>query len=161
MKRVLLGMIAVLAGCVSDGPAPPVRRAPGPQPDNALPSHLVVNINDFVDTDQNGYLDTGTATVYIFADAYALPLNTAGSFVFTIEDPAGAPLGEWVITPEQADGCRIRTQVGPGYGFSLDLRQAGAEKTGGRDAILFGSFTDASGRTIRSGRLSVTIGQAR
>ncbi len=114
-----------------------------------------------VDTDQNGYLDSGTATVYIFADGFALPLNAEGSFVFTVKSSEGQMLARWDITHDQAAVCRIKTQVGPGYGFNLDLRRVGAEKTDVRTANLVGEFTDTHGRSIRSGQLSVTVGRAR
>jgi hypothetical protein len=157
---LLIVMSAALTACVSDQPQ---RRAPrpGPQPRNAAPSHLVVNVKDFVDSDDNVYLDTVIATVYVFAEGYALPLDAAGTFTFRLSEPGGGTLAEWVISPDQAEPCRIKTQVGPGYGFTLDLRRAGAEKVEHREAALIGEFTDAKGRSIRSGRLSVTLGQVR
>lgn len=155
---VIMG--GLLAGCVADGPSRSVN-GPGPRPTNAVPTHLVVNMKDFTDTDRNGYLDSATATVYLFADGYALPLDTTGSFEFTLTESSGATIADWHITPEQADPCRIKTQVGPGYAFNLDLRQVGAEKSEQHDASLIGQFTDTRGRTVRSGRLSVTIGHVR
>lgn len=160
-RPCLLAAIAVaLMGCVADGPSPGANSA-APTPRESPPSHLVVNMKDFIDTDQNGYLDSATATVYIFADGFALPLDAAGSFVFTVTASDGKTLAEWSITPEQASACRIKTQVGPGYGFNLDLRRAGAEKIQRQDAGMTGQFTDARGRSVRSGRLSVTLGSVR
>lgn len=157
---LMLLFIASLSGCVSDDGSR-IGPTPGARPRDAAPSQMVVNMKDFVDTDQNGYLDTGVATVYLFAGGYALPIDTAGSFVFTLTDPTGGVLAEWAVTPEQAAGCRIKTQVGPGYAFNLDLRPAGAEKSEAPVATMTGQFTDAKGRSARSGRLSVTLGQAR
>ncbi len=154
------GLAVSMAACVSDQPErkPP---KPGPQPLDAVPSTLVVNVKNFVDSDDNGYLDSGVATVYIFSEGYALPLDEAGTFTFRLSDPGGGTLAEWVISPDQAAPCRIKTQVGPGYGFTLDLRRAGAEKVDHREAGLVGEFTDARGQTIQSGRLSVSIGRVR
>jgi hypothetical protein len=153
-------LACALAGCVADGPGPR-RETAGPQPRGAVPAHLVVNIKDFVDTDRNGYLDSGTATVYLFADGYALPLTTTGTFDFVLTEPGGKSIAQWAITADQADACRIRSQVGPGYAFNLDLRPVGAEKTEQSEAVLIGQFTDTHGNTVRSGRLSVTVGPMR
>jgi hypothetical protein len=158
---ILAALGATLAGCVSDGPQPKEPVTPGPQPRNAMPAYLVVNVKDFVDTDQNGYLDSGSATVYAFAEEYALPLDMEGSFVFTLTGPGGAPVAEWIMGPEQTEACRIKTQVGPGYGFTLDLRRVGAEKSEVKDTALFAEFTDTKGRAVRSSQLNVTVGRAR
>lgn len=157
---LLAAMGVTMAGCVSDQPERPIRK-PGPQPFNAAPTHLVVNVKDFVDSDDNGYLDSSIATVYVFAEGYALPINATGTFTFRISAPRGGQIAEWVISPEQSAPCRIKTQVGPGYGFTLDLRQAGTDKLDQREAVLVGEFTDAKGRSVQSGRLSVTVGRVR
>ncbi len=151
-----------LAGCVSDQPERPIRK-PGPQPFDAAPTHLVVNVKDFVDSDDNGYVDSSIATVYVFAEGYALPIDPAGTVTFRVSAPKGGQLAEWVISPEQSAPCRIKTQVGPGYGFTLDLRQAGAEKieqlSAWRDGLRFMGFGALGGksghiptRAIRGGR---------
>jgi len=156
----MFACIAGVAGCVSDEP-PRAGPATGTKPHDAVPSQIVVNMKDFIDTDQNGYLDTGVATIYIFASGYALPIETAGSFVFTLTNAMGSTLAEWTVTAEQAAACRIRTQVGPGFAFNLDLRQRGAERVEGPAATMTGQFTDTKGRAVRSGQLTVTLGPAR
>jgi hypothetical protein len=148
----------LLSGCAS-GPHPAARA-----PENARPGALSLNVSNFVDTDENGYLDTSTVMVFIFAETlqYQLPLRLAGEFDFTLEGPGGKTLAAWTFNRAQAAAALRDLGPGPGYVFELSLPDGGGgtDRLGATEAELACTFRPAEGPPLKARTKSpLTLGR--
>ncbi len=165
------GLIALAAacaivpgGCVTEGPPPKPRpRAVPEQPSGLAPDRLLPSASPVLaDTDRNGFVDTLTVTVYMFARGYDLPVTAEGSFEFTMRAADGTIVHTWMIDEAATRGAYKLFMPGPGYQFDLSLLDGkkGDQMPAQRGELL-SKFTSRSGTVIESrAPLTVTLGPA-
>lgn len=159
---VLAAAAALLPACVSDGPPPAprptVREVPAPR--GLTPDRLVLAVSDTpLDRDGDTYADTFEATVYLFASRADLPFHADGSFRFVLIGRTGERLAEWTLDGQQIADSRMRTIVGEGYTFRLDLNDADGDRIDARRATLLAAFTPTGMPTPVSASTSVRVGR--
>jgi hypothetical protein len=152
MKIPLLIGAGVLAGCVTEGPQRPQRKA---QPSDVLPAKLVPTASvEFTDTDANRYRDSTTVVVYVMGDVpnYHLPLKVKGEFALSLQDPQGKVIAAWTFDRAQTAAALSGLQPGPGFVFGLDLRRSslGTDVVQTPEADLVVVFTPEKGDPIRA-----------
>lgn len=127
------------AGCSGGG-----RTAPH-TPSSAAPGRISVTVGNFEDTDQNRYLDSTAATVYVWAAAsgYPIPMRASGSFHFQLQDRTGKALADWEFGEAQAAVSLRELAPGPGYVFALSL--VGRDAIPESEAELVCTFTPKAG----------------
>ena len=138
------GVLATVAGCVSDEPA---RRAVAPQPAGVRPATLFLSADLPDDTDGNGYVDTVDVTIYVFGEGYeAAPIFVPGTFEFSLNHRGGPEMAGWTLTPDQAAGTLRRFAPGPGYRIRLSLLDLGlSDVMPAQEVDLAATFTAAAG----------------
>jgi len=152
MKVLMLMSVALLAGCVTEGPQRPQKQR---QPSDVLPAKLVPTASvEFTDTDANLYRDSTTMVVYVMGDVptYHLPLKVTGSFEVSLQDPRGRVIASWTFDKAQTAAALSGLQPGPGFVFELDLRLSsmGTDVIESPEADLVVRFTPEKGETIRT-----------
>lgn len=160
---LLGGSGATLTGCVADGPQPPTPTKPRdlPAPRGLAADRLLLAVGDTpLDTDGDGYADTFEATVYLFSGRADLPFHAEGTFQFILVGAGGQQLATWVLPPERASTSRMKTIVGEGYLFRLDLNDAGGDRLDGARATLIAAFISSEpGASPVSASTSVRAGR--
>ena len=148
-----------LQGGVSDGP----KRGPkGSQPAGVVPTQIVTSIGPFDDTDANGYPDSATISLYVFAETYPeASVMVPAALTFRLRGKDGTTLREWAFTEAQTASLVRRGPVGLGYVVRLSLLE-----TEGGDTItesrgdLNVTYRTASGVTLSSVPEAVRIGRS-
>lgn len=153
---------------MSDGPTPPPRPQPRniEQPSGLVPERLVLSAEPIpLDTNENGYYDTFTVTVYLFAEEtrYPLPIHVDGSLAFTLSDPSGKAVAAWSFTPAQVERMKILSATGlAGYASSLSIAEVTDDRMPTERGSLTAVFTpsDTSMSPVRSrGSATVRVGR--
>lgn len=158
--------VAVLAGCVADGPQgrtrPPPRPAPA-QPAGIVPTVLEVAAARYAnDSDKNGYADELQVTAFLFAPPRDIPVTVPGEFRFRLDRLTGENLGEWTFDADASARSVERLLPGPGYRFRFTLRDHGHDDLPSQDAQLFCEFAPEGGDAIRTrAPIRVTVGKIR
>lgn len=155
-----MGIIATFAGCVSDGP----KRGPkGTQPVGVIPTQIVTSIGPFDDTDGNGYPDSATISLYVFADAYPeASVMIPATLIFRLRAKDGATLREWAFTEDRTASLVRRGPVGLGYVVRLSLLDTeGGDTVTETRGDLSVTYKTVSGVTLTSVPEAVRIGQSK
>lgn len=140
LRTIVLTALGVLTGCAAQNK--PSRGSPS----DAVPGAIALSVGDFVDTDQNRYRDTTSATVYVHALAYPIPLAAKGSFEFQLQTVRGETLRTWTFD-QRATAAALREMApGPGYVFSLSLR--GSDQLEQTEAEILCTFRPVSGDPV-------------
>jgi hypothetical protein len=128
---VIAACVALLAGCVADGPA----RGPGlvspPRTEGVVPTGIVlVAPSAFSDTDGDGQLDEARVMVYATAPVPpkgdVLPVKSTGRWMFGLVDSrvsGGRMLARWRFSAEESSLREVSAGPGPGWVFSLRIPQ--------------------------------------
>jgi len=156
---VCMGIIAAMAGCVTDGP----KRGPkGSQPKDVVPTQIVASIGPFDDTDGNGYPDSATISMYVFADAYpeaSVMLPATLSFRLRAKD--GSTIREWAFTEERTASLVRRGPAGLCYVVRLSLLDTqGGDIVAETRGDLSVTYRTAAGVTLASVPEAVRIGRS-
>lgn len=166
LRVVLSGLVGVvfLAGCVTEGGAPPrpkpreIREPPGLRPDT-----LLVNATPFpVDADGNGFADTLTVSVFLFppANQHPIPIYADGTFDFTLRADSGELLAEWTLSGERVERAKVRPLTGPGYIFDLDINEVASDRIGTNNGALRCAWIGTDGERVEvRGPTIVRIGR--
>lgn len=163
-----LGAAALLAaaqsGCVTEGPPPKPKPQPAPeQPAGLTPDRILPMAGQVMaDTDRNGYVDSLSLTVYLFARGYDPAISGDGSFEFELRGPDGEAIHTWVVDAAEARASIKSYPPGPAYQFDLNLLdRAGGDELARQRAELWSRFIPASGAPIESrSPLTLTLGPA-
>lgn len=162
----LLGALATMPGCVvQDARGRPVRSGQRSvdQPEGIEARYVVLGVDTALDTNDDGWIDTIPARVWLFGSDpdYDLPLWLDGHFEFTLTGDEGETIASWTFTREETESMRlILGQIGPGYGVLLrldgqDRPDAGTSRAGALSCV----FVPAEGEPVRNDRpISVLIG---
>ncbi len=155
-----MGVAGALSGCVTEGrpPRPKPRDVPqqpaGITPDRVLPSSSPV----LADTDRNGYVDTLTVTVYLFARGYDLPVSAPGSFEFEMSGQDGEVIETWILDERAVRAGEKRFMPGPGYQFDLKLLDSsGGDKMPAQRAEVRTRFVPAGDAAPIESRSPLTV----
>lgn len=126
----LAALLLPITACVPDGPQP----RPKPQLRNfEQPPDLKVGNPGFAvdttpeDTDNNGFFDTWSITVLLFAQdqrQYPRAFTAPGKITFTLTAQDRTTLARWRIPLESLDDNRFSDFIGDGYRFDLSLADA-------------------------------------
>jgi hypothetical protein len=137
-----------------------VQAPPGTQPGivqlNASPAA--------VDTNNNGFADTITVTVYLFPapPAPPVPMEIAGELVFILEDDSGELLATWEITRAQAVAAARRFAPGIGYHFELNINDVASDRIMKSWGNLSAIYRMPDGTTLpERGNVTIQIGPNR
>jgi hypothetical protein len=114
-----------------------------------------------MDSDGNGFSDTIPVVVYLFGDTrrYPLPLQAAGVFEFTITNPDGTLIGEWIFDEEESARSAGDSAAGVCYRFALRLGP-GRDRMSSRHASLRAIFINQNGghRVTSPGAATIRLG---
>lgn len=143
-SAALLATIASgIVGCAGGG-----NPAARPAPASADPVGLSCTVQNFVDTDGNGFLDTSAVYVYVFASGYPVAQRAEGSFEFRLQTAQGERIATWNFDERQSRAARSDAlPPGPGFRFELSLLPAG-DRRDDREAELVVLYTSKRGRTL-------------
>lgn len=151
------GSLWVAGGCVTENKF----HKPPAQPEWVQPQNLSLFATFPEDTDGNGYYDTLTATVYLFDQRFPAPVRVPGAFEFTLLNRDGKPIATWKRDAAQTSAAERAMPAGPGYFFTLDLRDAGIEKLPSQVVDLGATFMPQNGRAVQVvGGASLRIGRS-
>ena len=132
------------------------------EPEGLTIEHIVLSTDQFaVDSDGNGFADSFRVYVYLFPDesVYPKPVHRAGSMLFSLTDPDGKAIAEWVLGPEQLQHAIDPTLPLKGYSAKLNLLDAGSDKLTITQADLTCRFIPEGGQAVRArGLTTVVIG---
>jgi len=164
VRAIILGLSALVFGCVTDGPIPrPAPRGPATQPVGIVPSIVDLAATRYArDSDKNGYADEVEATAFLFAPPHDTPITAAGEFHFSLVRLEGQPFATWAFTPEQSAAVIEKLLPGPGYRFRLGILDQASDVFASEDMHLRCEFRPATGTPIQ-GRspIRITLGQLR
>jgi len=126
----LAAILTPLAACVPDGPQPrpkPQLRTFDQPPDLKVgnPGFAVDTTPE--DTDNNGFFDTWSITVLLFAQdqrQYPKAFIAPGEITFTLTAQDRTTLAQWRIPLESLEGNQFTDFIGDGYRFDLSLADA-------------------------------------
>lgn len=141
--RLACALLIGLAGCMTEDKSD--RPAPQPPPPQTPASSMVLSFTPTEDSDGNGWLDTTYATVYLFSDRFAAPLDVEGTFRFELTDSQGRPLARWDFSIDEAAQQRFIGPPGVGRAFRLALTEPGQDELPVRAANMTCTFQPASG----------------
>lgn len=156
---VCMGIIAAMAGCVTDGP----KRGPkSSQPKNVVPTQIVTSIGPFDDTDGNGYPDSATISLYVFADAYPeASVMIPATLTFRLRAKDGSTIREWAFTEDRTASLVRRGPVGLGYVVRLSLLDTqGGDTIAETRGDLSVTYKSSAGVTLASVPEAVRIGRS-
>lgn len=153
--------------CVADGPQPPRRPKPQPiqVPAGTLPGIVQLNASPTAaDTNNNGFADTITVTVYLFPSPPAppVPMEATGDFLFLLEDDSGERLAEWPVDQAQARAAARRFAPGIGYHFELNINEVASDRIMRSWGNLSAIYRLPDGTTLpERGNVTIQIGPTR
>lgn len=148
----------LLGGCVA---ADPKRPAVGKPPANPRPGSMFLAAQAFRDTNNNGCLDSGLLTVYIFPPNYPRSVQIPGTFHLTLVGRGGVVIREWTLEAPGPDVAPVNAGVGPGYVIRLGLLdQNGDDQLPWQSVDILSRFTDRQGQSVEASPTSVQIGRA-
>jgi hypothetical protein len=115
----------------------------------------------FRDTNNNGCLDSGLLTVYIFPPNYPRSVQIPGAFHITLVARGGVAIREWTLEAPGSDVVPVNAGVGPGYVVRLSLLdKAGDDQLPWQSVDIISRFTDRQGQSVEAAPTSVQIGRS-
>ncbi len=153
-----LVVAALLGGCVNaEKPA----QSPPRQPASGLtPTSLFVSVSHPEDSNNNTYLDTVRATVYVFSEQFPqASIYLPGSFEFALVSKENKRLVEWTISEEAAKALVRKAPPGPGYFFSLSVLDRGTDQLPSEVVNLEAVFKYGDGKELRGRPTAIRIGR--
>lgn len=151
-------VLAALGGCVS---AERKDQKPPVQPSSGLtPTSLFVSVSHPEDTNNNAYLDTIRATVYVFSEQFPqASIYLPGSFEFALVNKDNKRLVEWTITEGAAKALVRKAPPGPGYFFSLSILDRGSDQLPSEVVNLEAVFKYGDGKELRGRPTAIRVGR--
>ncbi|HYE60489.1 MAG TPA: hypothetical protein VD997_00710 [Phycisphaerales bacterium] len=151
-----LALLTALPACDSGSK----NRMPS-QPANIQPSRVGVWATPPLDTDANGYVDTVEITVYVSADQHPVPLSVPGTFTFRLIGRDKKDLATWHIDEPAAQAAMRRSRVGPGYFFTLNVKDVATDEIDAQSAELAAEFTPRTGKPVQAPLTGLRFGRTR
>lgn len=161
--RPAVAALVLLAGCVADGPQPPERPTPRTieQPPGILPERIVLSVEPVsLDTDENGFYDSFSASVHLFGDEtkYPVPFHADGTLTLTLSDSKSEIIAQWVLPPAQLSKARAAAATGLlGYILTLNINDVATDKVKARRGAITCRFDPAGGGPPAVSRGSATV----
>jgi hypothetical protein len=152
-----IAVLGALAACVSDEP----HRQMPQQPATIQPTTLGVWATAPRDTDANGYLDSVDITVYVSSDVHPVPLQVPGSFNFRLIGRDKKDLAKWHLDEAAAQAALRRSRVGPGYFFTLNVKEVSTDEVEAQGAELAAEFIPRSGKPVQAPLTALRFGRIR
>lgn len=143
---VAAAVAACSAGCAGSGS----RGAAADTPDTAKPGLIAMTVSDFTDTNINGYRDSTSAAVYVYAHNYPIPMRVRGAFEFRLLSRDGRELAKWTFDEAQAAKVQYDLAPGPGFIFDLNLLAQGSDQLEENEGELVCTYLPAEGPSLRT-----------
>jgi len=150
--------LAAISGCVS---AEKQDQKPPVQPSSGLtPTSLFVSVSHPEDTNNNAYLDTIRATVYVFSDQFPkASIYLPGSFEFALVSRDNKRLVEWTITEEAAKALVRKAPPGPGYFIVLSILDRASDQLPSEVVNLEAAFKYGDGKVLTGRPTAIRVGR--
>ncbi len=115
------------------------------------PATLLLNATPFpIDADGNGYADTFTVSIFLFAPAnqHPIPIHADGVFEFTLTGRDKEILAEWTYEGERVERAKVRPLTGPGYNFDLDINEVASDRINMQNGSLRCTWIGTDGLSV-------------
>jgi len=162
MKHPILVLTLCLCAALVVGCSNTPKRGPSrPPPPSVKPSLLVMSVGYFQDTNSNGYLDTVSGTLYVFANEYPeASLLLPASLTFHLTGREAKTIREWKLDEAQTAELARRGPAGPGYVFRISLLDnGGSDKIEETQGDLSVTYTTREGVSVRAAPNASRIGR--
>lgn len=116
---------------------------------SADPIDMVVQPSLAEDSDQNGFVDAFSVTVYLFPPPKVSkqPVWAEGTLEFELNTAKGEPLGRWTVAQDDLRQYRARFAPGPAYNIGLGLLP-GEDVIEAQEGRMLAWFVSAQGRRV-------------